>query len=48
MIQPVLFDFMKKIMPMFIQGLTKKQMKNLLKSKLKSHWKSVSKDGSAF
>lgn len=36
------------INPSFVQGLTKKQFKKLIKQFVSSDWMSVSKDGSAF
>jgi hypothetical protein len=35
-------------MPSFVQGYTKSEFKNLIKKRMKSGWKAISLDGSAF
>lgn len=47
-IQPMFFEIIKMLQPGFIQGLSKKQHKNIIKKFVKSIWRAVSKDGSAF
>lgn len=47
-IQSVLFPAIKRAVPGFIQGLTKKQMLTLFKSKITTDHDSVSADGSGF
>lgn len=44
----LIFEIEKLINPSFVQGLTKKAFKSLIKKFVNSSWQSVSKDGSAF
>lgn len=47
-LQTVFWKPLKKVLPSFIQGLTKKELKQMLKNKLGTGWKAVCIDGSAF
>lgn len=47
-LQTVFWDPLKQVFPSFIQGMTKKQINDLVKSKVKPGWKAVCIDGSAF
>lgn len=47
-LQTVFWQPLKKVLPNFIQGLTKKQLKTLVKSKVRTGWKAICIDGSAF
>lgn len=38
MIQPVIFDFVKRIFPGFIQGMKKKEMKEVISGSIGSFW----------
>lgn len=48
MVQSNVFDFIKKIIPGFIQGMTKKEMEKSIHSRINANMKSISIDGSAF
>lgn len=47
-LQTVFWPIVKRVCPSFIQGLTKDQLKDLIKSKVRQGWKAICIDGSAF